>query len=111
MGLLDRINFQKQTAEPPESIDVLPDHAIRILWPGGRETTITSWALRDFCPCASCVEEGTGKKLLDSSTIPPDIHPLQINPVGAYAIQIQWSDGHNTGLYAWPTLRQACGLT
>jgi DUF971 family protein len=32
----------------------------------------------------------------------------QLNPVGAYAVQIVWSDGHDTGIYSFETLRQAC---
>jgi DUF971 family protein len=29
-------------------------------------------------------------------------------PVGAYAVQIVWSDGHDTGIYSFETLRRAC---
>jgi DUF971 family protein len=110
MGLLDRISFQKRGAEPPESIDVTENAEIRILWPGGPEVTIPAARMRDFCPCAACIEEGTGKKILDPATIPGDIRPLEIKPVGSYAIQIQWSDGHSTGIYSWDTLRKASGL-
>jgi DUF971 family protein len=105
MGLLDRINLQKHVSEPPEAIDLLPDHAIQIAWSGGRRTVIPAKELRDRCPCAGCVEEMTGKKLLDPATIPDDIHAVSIQPVGNYAIQIEWSDGHATGLYTWETLR------
>ncbi len=110
MGLLDRIQFQKPTAAPPEALDVLPDGAIRILWPGGPEVTVPAARMRDACPCAACVEEGTGRKILDPATIPTDIHPLEIAPVGSYAVQFRWSDGHSTGIYSWDTLRRACGL-
>lgn len=111
MGLLDRISFQKQAAEPPEAIDVTPANELRILWPGGREAIIPAARLRDLCPCASCVEEGTGRKLLDPATIPADIRPLELRPVGSYAVQVVWSDGHSTGLYSWQTLREASGLS
>jgi DUF971 family protein len=47
----------------------------------------------------------TGRKLLDPATIPDDIRPLAIQPVGNYAIQIEWSDGHGSGLFTWATLR------
>jgi DUF971 family protein len=110
MGLLDRIQFQKKTAEPPEAIDVTPEGAFRILWPGGPEVTVPAVRMRDACPCAGCVEEGTGRKLLDPATIPPDIRAEEILPVGSYAVQFRWSDGHSTGLYSWETLRSACGL-
>jgi DUF971 family protein len=111
MGLLDRVSFRKQDVEPPEAIDVTPQHEFRIVWHGGREATIPFLRLRDACPCAACVEEGTGRKILDPATIPSDVHPVQLLPVGNYAIQIQWSDGHNTGIYTWQTLWEASGPT
>jgi DUF971 family protein len=111
MGLLDRITLQKVAAEPPEAIDVTDRNEIRILWPGGPEATIPAARLRDLCPCAGCIEEGTGRKLLDPASIPADIRPLEILPVGSYAVQIHWSDGHSTGIYAWETLRRASGLS
>jgi DUF971 family protein len=110
MGLLDRISFQKTGVEPPEAIELTPANEIRILWRGGPAVTIPAKGLRDFCPCAGCIEEGTGRKLLDPATIPDDIRPLEIAPVGSYAVQVHWSDGHSTGLYTWETLRQASGL-
>ncbi len=109
MGLLDRIQFRKKTAEPPEAIDVTADGALRILWPGGPEVTVPAVRMRDACPCAGCVEEGTGRKILDPATIPADIRPVEIHAVGNYAIQIHWSDGHSTGIYTWQTLRDASG--
>jgi DUF971 family protein len=103
MGLLDKITFQKRDPDPPEAIDLV-DGAMKIVWHGGAEVTIPFVRLRDACPCAECVDEATGKKVLDPSSIPPDIKPEQLLPVGNYAIQIHWSDGHSTGLYSWRTL-------
>ena len=105
MGLLDRVNLQKHVSEPPEAIDLLADHAIQVSWPGGKRVAIPARTLRESCPCAGCIEEFTGRKLLDPSSIPADIRPERIEPVGNYAIQIEWSDGHATGLYTWATLR------
>jgi DUF971 family protein len=109
MGLLDKIAFKSHEAPPPEAIDVTPEHAIRITWPGGHEATIPAVRLRDACPCAGCVEEGTGRKILDPANIPADIRPLEIHMVGSYAVQIRWSDGHDTGIYTWQNLRDASG--
>src|SRR6266542_6774474 len=109
MGILDKIAFRKPEAAPA-AIDVSANGEIRILWPGGPEVAVPPGLLRDLCPCAGCVEEGTGKKILDPATIPADIRPEQIVAVGSYAIQIHWSDGHSTGIYTWQTLRDACGL-
>ncbi len=110
MGLLDRISFQKREPDPPEAIDVTDGGDVRIAWPGGPEVTIPAVRLRDLCPCAECVEEGTGRKILDPASIPSDIRPATIAPVGNYAVQITWSDGHSTGIYSWRALREASGL-
>ncbi len=110
MGLLDRIQFAAAPVEPPEAIDLTERQELAILWPGGERAVVPSKRLRDLCPCASCVEEGTGRKLLDPATIPDDVRPTSIQPVGNYAIQIFWSDGHSTGLYTWRALREASGL-
>jgi DUF971 family protein len=110
MGLLDRVQFRPAASPPPESIDVTPQGGLRIAWPGAREVEIPPLQLRDQCPCAGCVEEGTGRKLLDPATIPPDIRVQDVKPVGNYAIQLHWSDGHSTGIYSWETLRRASGI-
>src|SRR5512138_1179365 len=111
MGLLDKLDLRKREPDPPEAIDVTDEGAVRIAWPGGPAVAIPAARLRDLCPCAGCVEEGTGRKLLDAATIPPDIRPVQIAPVGNYAVQITWSDGHSTGIYSWRSLREASGLS
>jgi DUF971 family protein len=110
MGLLDRIASRPPPAGPPESIDVNERHELVIAWPGGQRAVVPAARLRDACPCAGCVEEGTGRKILDPRSIPADIRPLAVEPVGSYAIQIRWSDGHSTGIYTWQTLREVCGL-
>jgi DUF971 family protein len=112
MGLLDRITFtsRKHESEPPEAIDVTAANEVRIRWPGGAEATLPAFALRDACPCAGCVEEGTGRKILDPASIPADVRPGLVEPVGNYAVKIHWSDGHDTGIYTWVQLRELSGL-
>lgn len=110
MGLLDRVDFKRSSFPPPEAIDLTADGNLHVQWAGGEEAKVPFKQLRDACPCAVCVEEWTGRKLLDTASIPDDIRPVAIEPVGNYAIKITWSDGHDSGLFDWKTLRRACGL-
>jgi DUF971 family protein len=110
MGLLDQIQFAKKAAaEPPQSIEIDDKNQFLVAWPGVL-SVIPALRLRDACPCASCIEEGTGRKILDTATIPADIRALEIRPVGSYAVQISWSDGHSSGIYSWETLRRISGV-
>ena len=61
--------------------------------------------LRLACRCAVCIEEMTGRKLLDPKTIGFDVSPQKIVSIGNYAIQFDWSDGHNSGIYSFNDLR------
>jgi ATP-binding protein involved in chromosome partitioning len=65
--------------------------------------------LRLACPCAACVEEMTGRALLDPAGVPDDVRPQAITLVGAYGLRVRWSDGHDTGIYGFTRLRAACG--
>lgn len=65
--------------------------------------------LRESCTCARCVHEITGEPLLDPATIPDDIHIQKMSLTGNYAVKIHWSDGHDSGLFTWPRLRELCG--
>jgi DUF971 family protein len=65
-------------------------------------------ALRLACPCAGCVEEISGRPLLDPARVPPDIRPVSLALVGAYGLRVQWSDGHSTGIYTFEQLLRLC---
>jgi len=82
------------------------DDGILIEWdqPGDR-TFFEARTLRLACPCAECVEEMSGRPLLDPVRVPLDVKPLRIALVGAYGIRLEWSDGHDTGIYTFERLR------
>jgi len=50
----------------------------------------------------------TSRPLLDPATVPDDVAALQIRLVGNYAIRIDFSDGHGTGIYTYDFLAQLC---
>ncbi len=85
------------------------DDGILVTWDrAGHEALFGARALRLACPCAACVDEISGRPLLEPSRVPPDVKPLQVGLVGAYALRVVWSDGHATGLYTFDWLRRAC---
>ncbi len=85
--------------------DIFFDGEMNIIWKDGAHTTYDYWQLRTSCPCASCVDEITGEKILDDATVPKDIHPVRSAYIGNYALEILWSDDHNTGIYTFDKLR------
>lgn len=86
--------------------DIVFAEDLTIEWRDGVVSHYPFFALRDSCPCASCVDELSGAKVLDPAKISKDIHITACEYVGNYAIRINWSDGHNTGLYAFRFLRE-----
>ena len=84
------------------------DDAVTITWAQDHVGVYRARDLRLACPCAACVEEMSGRPLLDPARVPDDVAPLRISLVGAYAIRIDWSDGHSTGIYTYEFLREIC---
>ena len=89
----------------PTRIEQSGPSGLGISWSDGRESLYAVRDLRLACACAHCVDEWSGEPRLDVASVPEDVHPLKIQPVGHYAIQIDWSDGHSTGIYSFRQLR------
>jgi ATP-binding protein involved in chromosome partitioning len=79
---------------------------LAIDWADGASSLYDVRLLRLACGCAACVDEWSGEELLDPDSVPEDVHPLKIESVGRYAIQIEWSDGHASGIYPFRRLRE-----
>lgn len=76
---------------------------LALAWGDGHESYIPFERLRRSCPCALCQKgpvatTGSGSLLAITALL----------PVGAYAVQVVWSDGHDTGIYPFETLRRLC---
>jgi ATP-binding protein involved in chromosome partitioning len=90
----------------PSAIRQQGPRELAITWSDGRRSVYDVRALRLACGCARCVDEWTGEQRLDPSSVPGDVRPLRVQPVGRYGIQISWSDGHDTGIYPFRRLRE-----
>lgn len=88
----------------PVSLDY-DDAGLAIGWPDGTRQTASPRDLRLSCRCAACRDEATGKPLLDPAAVPLDVAATRIWSVGNYAIGVEFSDGHNSGIYTFEVLR------
>jgi DUF971 family protein len=96
----------------PTKLELADATHLRITWSDGQVRQYTFRELRDLCPCATCREKRGAPPppptqlpiLTDAQTRPLRITAMK--PVGNYAYSIDFSDGHNTGIYTVESLRQ-----
>ena len=94
---------------PPKNIRANSDEAALVIyWNDGASFRIPYQFLRGRCPCAGCVDEMTGSRVVDVDRIPDTIQLTNLATSGNYALKIVWNDGHDTGLYTWEYLAELC---
>lgn len=93
-------------AHTPAEIRQAGPDTLAITWHDGHRSHYPVRRLRLACSCAHCVDEWTGEGLLDPASVPDDVRPVKIENVGRYALQVHWSDGHETGIYPFRRLRE-----
>jgi len=81
---------------------------LEITWSDGHRSLYPVVYLRRNCRCAGCVDEWSGAPILDPSKVSAQVRPIQINPVGRYALNFIWNDGHSSGIYTYEHLRNIC---
>ena len=103
-------------APEPENIAISKSKGIKIDWKDGHHSDYPLGYLRDECPCATCTgAHGTEPQKSNYSAPPtpfemykPKLKMLSAEAVGNYAVRLEWSDGHNTGIYSFDHLRKIC---
>ena len=90
----------------PKKISLANEKTLRIEWESGDISDYPLRTLRKQCPCATCRadQENQGPSYIplyskDALTI------QRIDSLGRYAIQINWRDGHSTGIYSYDFLQ------
>jgi DUF971 family protein len=83
---------------------------LAVKWDDGTESFIRLETLRRHCPCAGCRGEvdimGNLYKNPDQALSPRAFVLRRVAPVGGYAVQPVWDDGHDSGLYTFEYLRR-----
>jgi ATP-binding protein involved in chromosome partitioning len=104
------VEYQLRAAEKtkPTQYRVTDDGRLETTWSDGHVGYHGLRALRAACPCAHCVDEWTGKRLIVISNVSPHVSIENAEPVGRYATRFVWTDGHGTGLYTFARLRASC---
>lgn len=94
------------------------ENGVALTWADGVRQTIPSEKLRLQCPCAGCREARgdtthakplTGKKSslkIISASKEEETKLKSLWAVGNYAVGLEWSDGHNSGIYTYEYLRE-----
>ncbi|HXP22795.1 MAG TPA: DUF971 domain-containing protein [Candidatus Sulfotelmatobacter sp.] len=90
---------------------------VDIAWADGHTSHFDFAFLRENCPCASCNDERGKKESLRAMDLPtspllpmykPKARAQSATQVGNYAIQINFTDGHSTGIFSYDYLRSLC---
>ena len=84
------------------------DAGLNITWADEHICRYTAPALRRACPCAQCVNEWTGQRVLKAEAVSDDLVIANLALVGRYALNFVWSDRHETGIYSFRYLRELC---
>lgn len=87
---------------------------LALAWADGLESYVPLERLRRACPCAVC--QGEPDALGRVVRPVPEIGAagfdlVEVLPVGGYALQIGWADGHRSGIYSFDLLRRLGGET
>lgn len=94
----------------PQEINLANDgETLVIKWQDNVEHVISAFNVRFMCPCAHCVDEITGEKIVKETDIPPDVKITESVPVGRYGVRFNFTDpspGAGAGIYTFSFLRK-----
>ncbi len=100
-----------QPALEAEHIAISKSKGIKIDWRDGHQSEYSLRYLRDHCPCATCTEAHGPQPAGGESPFQmykPALKIDTVHPAGAYALVIEWNDGHKSGIYSYDHLREIC---
>lgn len=78
-------------------------HLMEFEWADGRVTQVSAQALRDACRCAECQSQRRGD---GDAGITAEVEICNVEPCGAGAVRLHFSDGHARGIYPFAYMRE-----
>lgn len=87
------------------------EKTLEIVWDDGLRSQYPLSQLREACPCVECRGGHANMGMANApddllQLVPQRSHAITgLRPVGNYALQPSWDDGHETGIYTWEYLR------
>ena len=88
----------------PDIVTISEDGAhLSVAWPDGLRARIPAAVLRRAARDARSVRERIDHGAVQA---PPDVRLVRSAPVGAYAVNLAFDDGHDRGIFPWPMLRE-----
>ncbi len=94
--------LDKTTPSPTEIKLHQKSRVLEIAFEDGKRYTLPFEFLRVYSPSAEVRGHGPGQEVLQVGK--KDVEITQVEPVGSYALQLVFSDGHDSGLYSWDYL-------
>lgn len=94
--------MKASTPQPTEIKLHQKSRLLEISFSDGKTFQFSCEFLRVYSPSAEVRGHGPGQETLQTGKKNVDI--TNVEPVGNYAIQLTFSDGHDTGLYSWDIL-------
>ncbi len=82
---------------------------LALVWSDGEESYINLETLRKACPCAKCQGEPDAMGRVLKPTVmytSRSFQALSVQPLGGYALQLAWADGHKSGIFSFELLRE-----
>ena len=92
------------TPRPTEIVLHQASHALEVAFDDGSRFSLPCEYLRVESPSAEVQGHGPGQKVLVPGK--RDVNIRGIVPIGNYAVQLQFDDGHDSGLYSWSYLHE-----
>lgn len=90
----------------PTDIELDRRRALTLTWPDGLRVAFALDDLRANCPCAECRgRRQQGLPVGSHATGGEPVEAVGAELVGGWGLMIRWSDGHETGIFAWDRLR------